>query len=205
MPLCRPGLKAGLVLGRRGGYDRRELAETGSAVDWYSTVFELIDMRSFSNLWYWIALAVLWSTTSHWVLGVPYDMVQRAARHGGDAEVDLEDMVRINVNRLLYIVGVSGYWLLGLAMAMLTSLALLGFWYGIEFAQAVFLLMAPMSIVTTLSLSTARKIRAAGLAGSDLRRQMTRHRVATQAVGMISIFITALWGMAQNMAIGALG
>ncbi len=55
-------------------------------------------MRSFSNLWYWIALAVTWSTASHWVLGVPFDMVLRARRHGGDAERDLEDMVRVNVS-----------------------------------------------------------------------------------------------------------
>ncbi len=46
---------------------------------------------SFSNLWYWIALAVMWSSTSHWVLGVPYDMIQRARREGGQAEADLED------------------------------------------------------------------------------------------------------------------
>jgi hypothetical protein len=46
-------------------------------------VFEVIDMRSFSNLWYWIALAVLWSSTSHWVLGVPFDMIQRARRRAG--------------------------------------------------------------------------------------------------------------------------
>jgi hypothetical protein len=81
----------------------------GRHVDFYSAVFELIDMRSFSNLWYWIALAVLWSTASHWVLGVPYDMIQRAARQGGEAEQDLEDMVRINCNRLLYIAG-CGSW-----------------------------------------------------------------------------------------------
>jgi len=42
-------------------------------VTWYETIFELIDMRSFSNLWYWIVLSVLWSTMSHWVLGVPFD------------------------------------------------------------------------------------------------------------------------------------
>ncbi|MEC7258626.1 MAG: component of SufBCD complex, partial [Pseudomonadota bacterium] len=51
-------------------------------MDWYSSIFELIDMRSFSNLWFWIALAVTWSTTSHWVLGVPFDMVNRARRNG---------------------------------------------------------------------------------------------------------------------------
>lgn len=162
-------------------------------------------MRSFSNLWYWIALAVLWSTTSHWVLGVPWDMIQRAGRHGGEAQVDLEDMVRINCNRLLYIAGVSGLWLLGLVSGLLTSLAMLGFWYGIEFAQAVFLLAAPMTLVGALSLNTARIIRDGGLTGDGLRRRMMRHRIQTQVVGMLSIFVTALWGMYQNMSIGAIG
>ncbi len=174
-------------------------------MDWYSAVFELIDMRSFSNLWYWIALAVVWSTTSHWVLGVPYDMVQRAQRHGGEAERDLEDMVRINVNRLLYIAGVSGLWLLGIISAFVTSLAILGFWYGVEFAQAVFLLVAPMTIVGGLSLASARAIRDQGLTGDALRKRMLRHRVQTQFVGMVAIFVTSLWGMWQNMQIGALG
>jgi len=80
-------------------------------LDWYQTVFELIDMRSFSNLWYWIALAVVWSTTSHYVLGVPYDMITRAKRSGGEAEADLHDLVRVNVNRLLYIAGAAGLWI----------------------------------------------------------------------------------------------
>ncbi|MGJ8597444.1 MAG: hypothetical protein ACSHW3_16395, partial [Sulfitobacter sp.] len=69
---------------------------TSIALDWYQTLFELIDMRSFSNLWFWIVLAVVWSTTSHYGLGVPYDMVLRAKRHGGQTEIDLEDLVRIN-------------------------------------------------------------------------------------------------------------
>lgn len=196
----------GLALGRLRLYEPSHWKRTASStLDWYSAVFELIDMRSFSNLWYWIALAVVWSTTSHWVLGVPYDMVTRAARHGGQAEVDLEDMVRINVNRLLYIAGVSGLWLLGLVSAFITSLGLLGFWYGIEFAQAVFLLIAPMTLIGLLSLNTARLIEAQVLAGAALRKRMTRHRVATQFVGMLSVFVTALWGMYQNMSIGALG
>lgn len=72
-------------------------------MDWHLKVFEVIDMRSFSNLWFWIALAVMWSSASHWVLGVPFDMVGRAAKNGGQAESDLEDLVRINANRLLFI------------------------------------------------------------------------------------------------------
>ena len=174
-------------------------------MDWYSAVFELIDMRSFSNLWFWIALAVVWSTTSHWIVGVPYDMVQRAQRHGGEAEADLEDLVRINCNRLLYIAGTAGLWLVGLGAAILTSLALLGFYYRVEFAQAVFLLAAPMSIVGFLSVNTALAIRNKDLRGEALRKRMLRHRLYTQIVGMFAIFVTALWGMYQNMAIGALG
>ncbi len=96
-------------------------------LDWYQTVFELIDMRSFSNLWFWIALAVMWSTASHWVIGVPYDLVLRARRQGGQAETDLEDLVRVNVNRLLYVARVSGLWLLGFGCFFLTALAITGF------------------------------------------------------------------------------
>ncbi len=174
------------------------------ALDWYQTLFEMIDMRSFSNLWFWIALAVMWSTASHWVLGVPFDMVLRARRHGGEAQADLEDIVRINVNRLLYISQVSGLWLLGLGFFVLTSLVLLGFAYGIEFAQALLLLGFPMSLVGLLSLSTARLIRIEGSTGDVLQRRLMRHRLYTQIIGMISIFVTALWGMYQNLSIGAL-
>jgi hypothetical protein len=174
-------------------------------LNWYDTVFELIDMRSFSNLWFWIALAVVWSTASHWVLGVPFDMVQRAAKNGGQPEADLEDLVRINCNRILYIGRVSGLWIMGIACAILTALCMLGFLYRIEFAQALFLLGFPLSLVMALSLSTARRIEAEQLTGEALHRRMRLHRLFTQMIGVVAIFVTALWGMYQNMTFGALG
>jgi putative effector of murein hydrolase LrgA (UPF0299 family) len=174
-------------------------------VDWYQTLFELIDMRSFSNLWFWIVLAVVWSTASHWVLGVPFDMVLRARREEQQAQVDLEDLIRINVNRLLYIGQVSGLWLAGFACFFLTTLGLLGFVYAFEFAQAVFLLAFPLSIIGMLSLSTARLIREQDASGALLIKRLYRHRLYTQIIGMISIFVTALWGMYQNISLGPLG
>ena len=45
---------------------------------WYDKIFELIDLRSFSNLWYWLGLSIFWSTVGHWVLGVPHDIVYPA-------------------------------------------------------------------------------------------------------------------------------
>ncbi len=170
--------------------------------DWYQTAFELIDMRSFSNLWYWIALAVVWSTSSHWVLGVPFDVVTRAKRQGGPAELDLQDLVRVNVNRLLYISGTAGLWILAFGCFMLTTLALLGFVYRVEFAQAVFLLAMPMSLVFALSIRTAHKIHDAD--GADLYRTLQVHRLTVQIIGMVSIFVTAFWGMWQNMSLGVL-
>jgi hypothetical protein len=172
-------------------------------VDWYKTIFELIDMRSFSNLWYWIALAVLWSSTSHWVLGVPYDLVTKARKQNGEAEQDLHDLVGINTRRMLYIARVSGLWLVAIAAFVFTVLVVLGFVYGIEFAQALFLLLLPMAIVGALSLSTAQQISVQQMQGDDLYRKLTRHRMKIQAIGMVSIFVTSLWGMWQNMQVFA--
>jgi len=172
-------------------------------VDFYKTVFELIDLRSFSNLWFWIALAVMWSSASHWVLGVPFDMVTRARKNDEQGAADLEAMVGVNVRRLLYIAAVSGLWLIGLIFFVLTALVLLGFVYNVEFAQAVLLLAAPMTLVAALSFRTAKKISDIGLTGKDLHRKLTHHRMAIQGIGMVSIFVTALWGMWQNLQLSA--
>ena len=174
-------------------------------LDWYQTIFELIDMRSFSNLWFWIVLAVVWSTTSHYGLGVPFDMVLRAKRHGGQSEIDLEDLVRINSNRLLFIAQMSGLWIAGFACFFLTMLVMLGFLYGNEFAQAVVLLVLPLSLVGLLSLATAQLIRDENARGEQLRKRLLRHRLYSQIIGMISIFVTALWGMYQNLNVGPFG
>jgi hypothetical protein len=195
------------------GYQLRQSAAKGAVthaisdgpLDLHQTIFELIDMRSFSNLWFWIALAVLWSSASHWVLGVPYDMVTRAARQGGQAETDLQDIVRVNVNRLLYIGDVSGLWLLGFTCFLLSGLGLLGFVYEVEFAQAVFLLALPMTLLGMMSLKTASIIAGQQLEGADLRARLQRHRIYTQMIGVVSIFVTAMWGMYQNLSIGVLG
>jgi hypothetical protein len=165
-----------------------------------TVLFEVINFRSFSNLWYWIMLAVLWSSASHWVLGVPFDMIQRAKRHGGQALADLQDMVRINVSRLLYIEDVAGLWLVGFLTFLLTALTLLAFWYWVEFAQAVVLIALPMTLVGVMSVGAARRIAQEAPEGEALFRRLARHRFWVQVVGMLSIFVTAMFGMYQNLA-----
>lgn len=171
-------------------------------MDFYVTAFELIDLRSFSNLWFWIMLAVFWSTASHYVLGVPYDMVARAAKHEGQAEQDLRDLVRINANRLTYIAEEAGLWLVVFASFLVTGLIMTGFVYGVEFCQALSLIIVPMLIVFALSIYNAR--RAQGLGGDALRQVLRRHRLAVQLIGMLSILVSSMWGMYVNITAGVL-
>lgn len=161
----------------------------------------VIDLGSFSSLWYWISVAVVWSTVSHWVLGIPYDLIQRAKRHGGQAEADLNDLVRINVNRQLNVAAVAGIWLIGILFFMLSMLGALGFIYRIEVAQAIFLIVFPMSFVGALSVSTSRLIAATHPEGEALFVVLHRHRLWTQIIGMVAIFITGLYGMFHNLAV----
>lgn len=175
-------------------------------MDWYDTVFELIDMRSFSNLWFWIALAVTWSSASHWVLGVPWDMAIRARKGKNEQAIaDFEDMVRINTNRILYVVRESGLLMAGITAFLTTMLALLGFVYHNEFAQALFLLGFPLLIVGGLSVRVAQRISVLGLNGATLIKRLQTHRFFIQLIGMLSIFVTAMWGMYQNMNANVLG
>lgn len=169
-------------------------------MDWTGTILDVIDVRSFTSLWYWIVLAVVWSSASHWVLGVPFDMIARARRQGGDAMRDLEDLVRINVTRILTIMAVSGTILIAFSAFLLSTLLILAVWYGVEFAQAVSLLAVPLTFVGALSVSASHEIAATAPQGEVLLRRLMRHRFWTQLIGMVAIFVSAMFGMYQNLA-----
>ena len=168
-------------------------------MDWSKALFQVIDLRSFSSVWYWIVLAVTWSSVSHWVLGVPFDLISRARRHGGQDYADFVDLVRINTRRLLVIAQSAGLIIIAFTCFLLTSLAVLGFWYGFELAQAIFMLALPLSAVGAVSLATARKIVDLQPEGDDLFNTLFRHRIWTQVIGMVAIFVTAMYGMYQNL------
>lgn len=186
-------------------FTTQKTTEKSSALDIYATLFELIDMRSFSNLWYWIALAVLWSTTSHFVLGVPFDLALKAKRHGGERMRDFEDLVRINTRRVLNIAEVSGLLLTALAGAVISTLAITGFVYDVEFSQAVFFMAFPMLFVAAINIRMAQRIRDREISGEALVATLRRHRFYVQLIGMCAIFVTAMWGMYQNLVTGPLG
>ena len=61
-----------------------------------------------------------------------------------------------------------------------------------------------MTLVGLLSIVSARRIRGGERSGEVLWRRLRIHRMITQFIGMVSIFVTALWGMYQNLSLNVL-
>ena len=171
-------------------------------MDFLDLVTEVIDLRSFSNLWYWIVLAVMWSSLSHWVLGIPYHIVQRARRGHEDSRRDLLILVEVNARRIREFAALSSTLLVAASGFVLSALAVLGWAYGVEFAQAILLLLVPLLAVTALNFLTAHRVADADL--DMVYSYMRNHRMIVQLLGVISIFITAFWGMYTNVTVSPL-
>jgi hypothetical protein len=164
------------------------------------TLLDLIEFRSFSSIWYWIVLVAVWSAATHWVLGVPQDVIARARRQGGQAEAEFRVMLRIGIRRRMWVQAPFGPWLLGAACFGMTVLVLLGFAYKVEFAQGSVLILAPMALVFALGQRLARQIAALHEDSPEVHPALARHRALVQAIGGLSVFVTTLWGMWQNLA-----
>ena len=163
-----------------------------TGVEFYSLVFSTIDLRSFSSLWFWIAVAVAWSSMTHFIIGVPFDLVVRARRKGGQA--------LIQARRRNQIMASSGVWLAGIWALILSVLAILGFGYGAELSQALTLLLAPMTLAAALGLGLARKLEATPLEGAALVKKLLWHRFLIQAIGLVAILLTTMWGTLFNLS-----
>jgi hypothetical protein len=169
-------------------------------LQWYDILFELIDFRSFSSLWYWLALSVVWSTSSHWVMGVPYDLIRRA-RRDEQAQRDVEDALRVNVHRILFYVRGSGLLSVAGTAFVLSALVVLAV-MGIEFAQALLCILLPMIPVMALRIRLALQFERGDHGSADLDRVLSRHRTVVQVIGTLAIFFTGLFGMYQNLRLG---
>lgn len=169
-------------------------------MEFYSLVYSTIDLRSFSSLWFWIAVAVAWSSMTHFIIGVPFDMVVRARRKGGQAMDDLRVMALIQARRRNQIMASSGVWLAGIWALILSVLAILGFGYGAELSQALTLLLLPMTLAALLGLGLARKLEATPLEGAALVKKLLWHRFLIQVIGLVAILLTTMWGTLFNLS-----
>lgn len=174
-------------------------------MDWQGSIFTVISLRSFSSIWYWIILTLSWSAITHNPLGVPFDMVLRARRQGGADLRDLEAMVGIQIRRRQAVLHSAGVFVVGVWAAVLTGTAVLGFRHGVEIAQAVTLLLLPISVVGLIRVQLMARLTRDDTRGEELCKRLTWHRTGVQAIGLLAILITALWGMWYNLNIRTLG
>lgn len=162
---------------------------------WYDNVLQLIDLRSFVSLWFWLLLAFCWSMTSHFVMGVPFDMISAARKNDPKAQDDIDHLARIHAARMVRFGARSGLMSVALMAGFFSLLFVLGMVYDIELAQAIFILIVPFAIQSLWVLSFARRLQTAPLQGADLNHALIRLRHQTQVLGMVTIFLAAFWGM----------
>lgn len=172
-------------------------------LDFLDLITEVIDLRSFSNLWYWIVLAIMWSSMSHWTIGVPFNLVTRARRGDAQSQADMMVLTRMNAERMVAFADTSGTMATGFATFLVSSLAVVGWGYGVEFCQAIFLLICPALIVMAIGVWTSRRLVADGYV--NVANILRQHRTIVQMLGVVFIFLTAFWGMYQNVNVGPLG
>ncbi len=163
----------------------------------FALLSDLIRTDSFASLWFWIVAGGIWVLIGQRVLGVPLAEVE-AARRGRDPG-RLQNWLRLT---LPAIAGKGEPLLLwALAGFGLSTSAITGFGYGLEAGQVVFLLGAPLLAVALLRRGLARRLLTAPLPPDsvELARRLLRHRWQVQAIGALSLMVTAFWGMGQVM------
>lgn len=161
--------------------------------DGLAAVYQLLAAADFQSPWYWVLHVVVWAVACARTMGVPYDMVVRARRIPEvAARVDL--LAALAAARIAGAADAAGPALAATTGFVLAGIGGLGFWTGIEAAQAVFFLLAPLAAVGCSQVSLAFRIRG-GLAGPALVAALDWRRVFHQAI--------AFFGMGAAVAVAS--
>ena len=155
---------------------------------------------SFFSIWYWVLTIVLWTLVCQRTLGVPHDMVLRAARLPVAAE-RVDTIAHIFAERLTALqdrIGVAIAAVIGFGLAML---AVTGFGFDVESARAGFALVFPMTLVAGATLRLARTVRRSRPRGEALRAMLTRRRAWNQVIGILAMLAAALLAVGQHLTV----
>lgn len=170
-------------------------------MDWTKTLFDVMDLRSFSSVWFWIAVLVLHSRLGSNVLGVPLDAITRARRDGGAELDDVIADVFINIRRLRHVTAGSGTLLVGLACFLHVSLIVLGWGYGLSLAKAAELLFVPYTASVVLSIVTAQEILTTTPDAPRILDLLQRQRRRMQTIGFAALLVTGLVAISELVLI----
>ena len=152
---------------------------------------DLIDFATFSSVWYWIFIALAWSSRSHWTIGIPFDAVIRAEKRGGTWESDLDAMAHAMSARFALFMGRGGPWIIGVATFVVTGLIATGIATRNEMVLGIAAFAVPMILAEAGDVRLALRIHATGLRGYDLRRALVWRRFLNQVTGLVSLLLAA--------------
>ena len=155
------------------------------------SIFEFLDFSSFLSVWYWVLVLITWALIGHFTMGVPFDAVMRAERKGGEFAEDCDALAQVQARRIARFMRVGGVVVAGLVAFALAVLATLGFWRGVEFARALFMLAAPVAFVLAKGAGLAMQVSEGGLTGAELRQRIVRRRYWDQVIGILTITVIA--------------
>ena len=172
-------------------------------------ILSILDARSFSSPWFWLVLLAVWTLSGRRVLGIPTDVLTEATRAlrdkpGADSAgaFALLDWMSLNVPR--WRLGPRmGAVLTGLVSFGVSALAILGFTYGLEMAQALTLILLPQAILLALRMRLAGQLhwvleaaqlgQPAAQAATEALRRINRYRILYAIISVLAVVVTALW------------
>lgn len=166
-------------------------------MQWYELLFSMISTRSFSVLWFWIALIGFWTVVTRRVMGVPHDLVL-AARLDARAADDVLWLARFDVRRRLALPAVQRVAMVAGAAFVLSALLALAL-SGLEAAQALLLMLAPWVGIEGMRHRLAHRLDAEAPDARTLVHRLVWHRIAVQGVATLSVSATLLWGAWHNL------
>lgn len=172
-------------------------------------ILSILDARSFSSPWFWLVLLAVWTMSGRRVVGIPGDVLTEATRAlrekpGADSAriFALLDWMSLNIPRWRISQG-SGAVLTALVAFVLSALAILGFGYGLEMAQALILILLPQAVLLALRFRLAGQLywvlEAAHLgqpapeAAAEALRRINRYRVLYGIISALAVVVTTLW------------
>ncbi len=153
-------------------------------------------MTAHDSVWFWALVALIWLRTGARSLGAPWNMILHSLKDEATAQ-DLASLVRINSQD--YVSTGHNPFLWAFITCVMTSLGLLGFGYGLEYAQAAFLLCIPIVLSWALQIRAAGRYLQARPEGQSLFRFLRNHRWALQIVTISWLFFVSLWGSVQTV------
>lgn len=154
---------------------------------------ELIDLSAFDSVWYWIFLAALWSHQSYYTCGVAQDLLAQA-RFDADVSRDVLTQARLTHAWAARERTRAGMVSVAVSAMALSFLAMTGFFYGAQIAQALFFIATSLGSAAVLARVLLRDFDR--LDDQAALAALWRLRHATRVLGAGMIFVTAIWGVA---------